>query len=120
MGKYTDSTGQSYLKILSSFALAALSIQHSNARCERIFSKVNSIKTKTRNHLVTPTITGILLTTECIKGTQEDRCCQTFEPTKEMYSRMAAKNLYSGRIGTEHEESAATENDECSFSIVDF
>ncbi|KYN05247.1 hypothetical protein ALC62_03851, partial [Cyphomyrmex costatus] len=57
---------------ISSFALNVLSIPHSNAECERIFSKVNLIKTKSRNRLATKTINGILLTAQCVK--QNNSC----------------------------------------------
>lgn len=38
---------------LAEFALAVLSLPHSNASCERVFSKINCIKTKSRNRLIT-------------------------------------------------------------------
>ncbi|KAL1492463.1 hypothetical protein ABEB36_010715 [Hypothenemus hampei] len=49
---------------LSNFALSVLSIPHSNAECERVFSKVNLLKTKTRNKLSTTTVNGSFVETD--------------------------------------------------------
>lgn len=68
---------------LAKFALNLLSIPHSNAQCERIFSKVNLIKTKQRNRLITDTVNGSLLSSQCIK--ENNGTCITFEPSKQMY-----------------------------------
>lgn len=77
---------------LSQFALSVLSLPHWNAECERVFSKINLFKTKTRNRLKTATVNGALLATECMKSTGS--CCKNFIPTNDMYSLMAAKELY--------------------------
>lgn len=53
---------------LASFALGLLSLPHSNAECERVFSKVNLFKTKQRNRLKTSTVNGAFLSASCIKG----------------------------------------------------
>ncbi|KAL1488689.1 hypothetical protein ABEB36_014488 [Hypothenemus hampei] len=65
---HSDNDGQTYyrFKNLAKFALDAISLPHSNAECERIFSTVNLIKTKTRNKLVTPTVNGLLLASQRI------------------------------------------------------
>jgi len=44
---------------LAIFALSAMSLPHSNAYCERIFSKVNRVKTKSRNKLITNSVAAI-------------------------------------------------------------
>ena len=51
------------LRELGEFALDALVVPHSNASCERVFSKVNLIKTK----LITGTFNGLMHTSECVK-----------------------------------------------------
>lgn len=65
---HSDKVDQIYyrFKNVSKFALNAISLPHSNAECERIFSSVNLIKTKTRNKLVTPTVNGLLLASQRI------------------------------------------------------
>lgn len=82
---------------LADFALSVLCLPHSNADCERVFSKVNDIKTKQRNRLITPTINGALLTKQCIKGGRhENKNCVNFIPTKRMLSSITSAILYPG------------------------
>ncbi|CAI6358465.1 unnamed protein product [Macrosiphum euphorbiae] len=77
---------------LAIFALSAMSLPHSNACCERIFSKVNRIKTKSRNKLITDTVAATIMTSECIKI--KEGCCYNFVLRKEMFDMMTSKNLY--------------------------
>lgn len=81
-------------KNLSRFIFNVISLPHSNADCERIFSKVNLIKTKTRNKIVTSTISGLLLAKQRVQGD-----CVTFEPSKEEYDRMTNRVLYAKEEG---------------------
>ncbi|GBP92890.1 hypothetical protein EVAR_49049_1 [Eumeta japonica] len=52
---------------LAHFALSTLSLPHANADCERVFSKVNLIKTDLRNRLTVETVNGTLLAAESAK-----------------------------------------------------
>lgn len=83
-------------KKLSRFVLNVISLPHSNADCERIFSKVNLIKTKTRNKLVTPTISGILLAKQRVQGD-----CVNFELSKDEHNYMTNCVLYAKNANTE-------------------
>lgn len=67
---------------LADFALTTLCLPHANADCERIFSRINCIKTKLRNKLKTDTINGLLHTKEHLSHT--DKNCVNFEPSKKM------------------------------------
>lgn len=78
-------------KELAIFALSVLCLPHSNATCERIFSKINSVKTKSRNKLITSTVSATVMTSECVKT---NRNCISFQPSNEMYKRMTSSNLY--------------------------
>ena len=73
---------------LANFALAALSLPHSNAECERVFSKVNLFKTKQRNKLKTKTVNGALLSAGCIKDSGGS--CVKFNPSKDMFARITS------------------------------
>lgn len=77
-------------KELAQFALNTLCIPHSNAQCERTFSKVNLIKTKTRNKLKVETVNGTLLAAQNVSSTGG---CVKFKPTRDMLSRHN-KNMY--------------------------
>ncbi|KYN30271.1 hypothetical protein ALC57_00266 [Trachymyrmex cornetzi] len=76
-------------KKLSKFVLDVLSLPHSNADCERLFSQINLIKTKTRNKLITSTINGLLLTKQRVQGN-----CLNYEPSKQEYSCMTKALMY--------------------------
>ncbi|XP_045472719.1 uncharacterized protein LOC123679267 isoform X3 [Harmonia axyridis] len=77
--KYTNEMGVFEFQKLSQFVLNILSLPHSNAECERVFSKINLVKTKSRNKLITNTINGCLLTSQCVK---KDGNCVDFTPTQ--------------------------------------
>ncbi|XP_045468402.1 uncharacterized protein LOC123676520 [Harmonia axyridis] len=81
--KYTNEMGVFEFQNLSQFVLNILSLPHSNAECERVFSKINLVKTKSRNKLITNTINGCLLTSQCVK---KDGNCVDFTPTQNISS----------------------------------
>lgn len=85
-----DENGKVF-KQLPAFMLAMLSLPHSNAECERIFSKVNDIKTKKRNKLITRSIKGNLMTQQSIK--RHGQNCIQFKPDDEMLKRLN-QNIY--------------------------
>ncbi|KAI4467892.1 hat family dimerization domaincontaining protein-related [Holotrichia oblita] len=88
VGNIFDGNGQPLFKELAEYCLNVLSIPHSNASCERIFSKVNLIKTKLRNKLVTQTINGLLLSSGCVGN------CVEFQPSDIMMSQYNTATLY--------------------------
>lgn len=81
---YVDNNGEKHFFNVSEFVLNILSLPQSNCVCERLFSKVNLIKTKLRNKLMTRTINGLIYTSECVKSTT----CVKFQRTKNMYACM--------------------------------
>lgn len=56
-----ESDGEFKFKNVAGFVLKILSLPHSSVDCERIFSKVNLIKTKVRNRLQVESLNGLLL-----------------------------------------------------------
>lgn len=77
---------------MSNYALTILSLPHSNANCEIVFSSVNCLKTKLRSWLNTATINGVLHAKQNIKSGGNN--CVKFTPTDDMLSRMTKKLLY--------------------------
>ena len=61
LGKMTDTSGESRFPTISKLSKTLLSLPHSNADVERIFSQVTLIKTKTRNKLKTETLDALIL-----------------------------------------------------------
>jgi len=94
--------------VLPKFALSAMSIPHANADCERKFSKVNSVKTKTRNRLITDTLNGILLADQTVR---RSGCCLKFAPNVQMRNCMTAANIY----GPEKKQPVCESDDEMTF-----
>ncbi|XP_011859194.1 PREDICTED: uncharacterized protein LOC105556713, partial [Vollenhovia emeryi] len=77
-------------KHLSKFCLNVISLPHSNAECERIFSTVNQIKTKSRNKMINETLNGLILAKQRVKN------CVQYEPSNE-YSYMTKSRLYPNK-----------------------
>ncbi|XP_032688743.1 uncharacterized protein LOC116852447 [Odontomachus brunneus] len=90
---YNNAVGKSEFHKLATFALDILSLPHSNADCERIFSQINMMKTKYRNKLKIETVNGLLLAAEYVKQSGEENCI-TFQPTNEMLQKMTSIVLY--------------------------
>lgn len=82
-----DQRGEKLFKFLPTFMLSILSLPHSNAACERLFSQVNDIKTKKRNKLITKTIKGNILAQQSIRRSGN---CVDFTPSKEMVNKMTS------------------------------
>lgn len=99
---WKNTLGEFPFKTIATFALDALVLPHSNADCERVFSKVNLSKTKSRNRLVTNTLNGILLASDCVK--YNSGSCVSFEATKEMLSCMTTKNIYQSANSNDMDE----------------
>lgn len=89
----TDYNNKYIYKSLGTFVLRVLSLPHSNAACERVFSKVNLVKTDIRNRLNTNTTSNILLASEHVKSVGG---CNMFVATQSMLAHMTKNNLYLG------------------------
>lgn len=72
-------------KELGNFVLDLLVIPHSNAACERIFSKVNLIKTDVRNRLCSNTVNSLLLASQSVNGE-----CYNFKVTETMVNSITS------------------------------
>lgn len=69
----------------SSFTISVLSLPHSIAICERQFSKINLIKTDSRNRLLTKTINGIMHSSQSMHLANG---CVNFQPSEIMLKSM--------------------------------
>lgn len=91
LGRVNEGDQGLTFKHLSKFCLYVISLPHSNAECERIFSKVNQIKTKSRNKMITETMNGLILAKQRVKN------CVQYEPSKNEYSYMTKSVLYPNK-----------------------
>ena len=89
---YMDSTGQNPFRELVNVAFAVLSLPHSNAEVERIFSCVNITKTKLRNRMKVQTLHSLL----CVKFglKREGKCCYSYEIPKELVQKIGTLDSY--------------------------
>lgn len=89
---FEDEIGQRPFSTLGRFALEVLSLPIANAPCERKFSKINHMKPKKRNKLLTSSVNGTLHADALVRA--GGGCCKDFKPNNSMFSRMTAANLY--------------------------
>lgn len=92
-----------YLKICKNFldeyeyfnivklAHVCMSLPHSNATTERVFSVVTDVKTKKRNKLSSKSLNAVCLTRF---SKDNDNCCQSFSVSEEHIELMKSNKLY--------------------------
>lgn len=73
---YKDSQGFPVFNELATFAVSLLSLPHSNAEVERLFSQMNVVKSKLRNRMVLKTLNAILTIRSGLK--RMGKCCSDF------------------------------------------
>lgn len=89
LSQLNNNEGDRKFTVLPAFVLTVLSLPHSNADVERVFSKVTNTRSKLRNRLKTKNVEGCCLASECVK--KNGNCCAGFQPSTEMVQRMAVK-----------------------------
>ena len=98
VSRIVDTSDNKRYPILSKLMKSMLSLPHSNADVERIFSQVVLVKTKHRNKLKTGTLDAILTAKECIPSS-----CVQLQPTSSMYRRMNSEIYISESSDSESE-----------------
>lgn len=74
---------------IARLAKLCLSLPHSNAETERVFSVVTDVKTKKRNKLSSEVLNSI-----AVIRFSTDNCCQNFNVSNKHLKLMASENLY--------------------------
>lgn len=85
LGEMKDNEGLHQFQNLASFALQVLALPTSNTSAERMFSKLNLIKTDIRNRLQMPALQALTVLSEAVK-LQE--CCYKFIPSENMINSL--------------------------------
>lgn len=83
INQMTDTSGEYRFPTVSRLMTSLLSLPHSNAEVERIFSQVALTKTKLRNSLKSSTLDSILVSKQSLPSS-----CVAFIPDKAMYKLM--------------------------------
>ncbi|CAK1597250.1 unnamed protein product [Parnassius mnemosyne] len=73
---YKDSADNNPFSELASLAISILSLPHSNAEIERVFSQMNIVKTKLRNRMSLHTLNSILHIRYGLK--RSGKCCHSY------------------------------------------
>lgn len=81
LGEMKDNEGVHQFKNLATFALQVLALPTCNTAAERLFSKLNLIKTDIRNRLQMPALQSLTVLSESVK--LQD-CCYKFRPSEAM------------------------------------
>lgn len=89
---------------LSKFVLDFISLPHSNADSERVFSQVNLIKTKSPNKMGVSTVNAVVLAKQRLKSKGD---CSTYEPTQTEFSRMTESMMYKKKTESDPDNIAA-------------
>lgn len=90
---YKDAAGVSKFAELSQVAMDILSLPHSNADVERLFSQLNLVKSKLRNRLQTYTVNAIL----CVRSSMQrhEKCCFSYELPTNVIRKIGTMEAYS-------------------------
>lgn len=73
---FKDSANKNPFLELADFAIEILTLPHSNAEVERLFSNMNIVKNKLRNRMQVPMLSAILTIKAGLK--RYDKCCDNF------------------------------------------
>lgn len=84
--------GNFEFKNICYLASICLSLPHSNAETERVFSVVTDVKNKKRNKLGSEALNAVSIIR--FSGSKNNNCCKTFEVTNDHCKLMKKENLY--------------------------
>lgn len=89
---YKDAAGNNPFKELTEFVISILSLPHSNAEIERVFSQMNVVKTKLRNRLSVTTLNAILYIRFGLK--KEGKCCHSYTVPEDVLCSIGTMQSY--------------------------
>ena len=105
VGTYQDASGCNPFQELFDLAISILSLPHSNAEVERLFSQLNVVKNKLRNRLSLKSVNAVLAVRTGLKRL-EKRCSYIPKSVLEKIGTMAAySSSYSGQASSESSSS---------------
>ncbi|GBP31282.1 hypothetical protein EVAR_31407_1 [Eumeta japonica] len=90
---YKDAAGNNPFSELTAFATKLLSLPHSNADIECVFSQVNLVKTKLRNSLHTTTLKAILYVRFGLK--RLNKCCHSYDVPELVLWKIGTNEAYA-------------------------
>ncbi|KAL0860066.1 hypothetical protein ABMA27_010381 [Loxostege sticticalis] len=91
--KYKNASGDNILEDISELAIACISLPHSNAEVEKLFSQMNLIKNKQRNRMSLITLNSILCIRDSLR--KSGQCCHNYVLPKSVLDKMGTMEKYS-------------------------
>lgn len=91
--KYRNASGDKIFEEISELAIACLSLPHSNAEVERLFSQMNLVKNKQRNRMSLITLNSILCIRDSLR--KSGKCCHNYVLPKSVLEKMGTMEKYS-------------------------
>ena len=99
-----DGRGKAKFSILAEFMRDILALPHSSAAVERMFSKINIIKTKHTNRLLTESVANRMLAKQAV-ARQGGSCCN-WQPSQSLL-----KDLKNGKVHQRYMESCSKKSE---------
>ena len=122
---FKNAGGKFIFRELAKFVLILLSLPSTNAVVERVFSVMNSVRTKFRNRMLLQLLDAILRIK--MRFYSNKTCCQSFNASKDMVKDFNARTLYSDKYETEkskdkppNDEVGVVELDEVENALSEF
>ena len=103
----TDGTGEPKFPVLCQLMCALLTLPHSSACVERVFSHVNIVKTKVTNRLHASTVANRLLARQHFM--RQDKQCYNWTPSKELIDTVRfgqCHSRYTARLNNASEQNS--------------
>lgn len=92
---YKDASGINHYFDLCELAISVLSLPHSNAEVERLFSQMNIVKSKLRNRLHISSVNAILAVRSSLR--RLEKTCNTYDLPKEIIKQIGTMATYGSK-----------------------
>lgn len=110
---YRDATGDNPYSDICELALTVLSLPHSNADVERLFSNMNIVKTKQRNRMNNETLTAVLAVKYGLQ--KAGKCCYNYTLPADVLKKIGTLEAYEKHTS----EAASTSSFQCTAVDID-
>lgn len=96
VAQYKNASHENPYKELVELAFTILTLPHSNADVERVFSLMNIVKNKLRNKMSLETLNSILYIRTGLKNL--DKTCHNYEIPEEVLKKIGKKDMYTFKL----------------------
>lgn len=126
VSNYKDAAGVNSFQDICHMALSVLSLPHSNAEVERLFSQINIVKNKLRNRLTSKTVSAVLAVRSGLRRVEQS--CYSYEMPEDIVKKIGTMEAYTtpgtstqsssqpGTVPAEHPE--RSEDEELEDSVI--